>query len=140
MIWYHDAVYIPKNNDNEEISAHLTRVVTEPYLDRTLIDQISSAIIFSKHKHRSNCFSPEIQLFLELDLEILGSRSDVYKKYAENIRKEYEVYFTKEEYVIGRKTFISEMLNKFPIFYIEELEHKNLIAEKNLTEELKRLS
>lgn len=140
MIWYHDAIYVPKNYDNEEMSAQYASSSMYPHLDRSIINKISSAIVFSKHKYKSNCFSPDIQLFLELDLEILGARPDVYKKYAENIKKEYEVYFTEEEYIIGRKKFIGEMLNKFPIFYVEELEHKNFIAEKNLTEELKRLS
>lgn len=140
MIWYHDVVYIPKNNDNEEISAQFAASSMQLVLDRSTIDKIYSAIIFSKHKYKSNCFSPDIQIFLELDLEILGALPETYKKYSENIEKEYTAFFTKEKYVQGRIKFINDMLGKLPIFYTEELQHKNFTSEKNLTRELKKLT
>jgi predicted metal-dependent HD superfamily phosphohydrolase len=140
MIWYHDVVYKPKNGDNEEMSAQYAASSMQLHLDQSIIDKIYSAIIFSKHKHKSNCFSPDIQIFLELDLEILGASQKIYEKYSENIQREYTEFIPKETYVQGRIKFINEMLGKLPIFYTEELQHKNFSAEKNLTQELKKLT
>ena len=136
-IFYHDIIYNIQKKDNEEKSAILAvKRLTELGLSDTSINKIYQLILETKN-HQST--SLENSLFLDADLSILGSKVEIYKKYIENIRKEYDIYSDKE-YKSGRKKIIKEFLTKNRIYisnYFYTLYEEQ--ARKNLEDELKLL-
>ena len=82
----------------------------------------------------------DTNFLLDLDLSILGSSSNQYKRYRENIKKEYYMY-PGFMYRKGRKKVLEHFLNLDSIFKTEffkkEYEKR---ARKNLKLELKELS
>ncbi len=88
-LWYHDAVYNPRATDNEERSAKLDlemgrRASLPPDLIRTAGDLILAS------KHRALPADPDGQVFVDVDLAILGQSWRRFSEYEELIRREYE--------------------------------------------------
>ena len=89
-VWYHDAIYEPTRSDNEEKSALLAiRELTDLGLQPSKIEQITSLINATK-THVVTEGSPDCALFLDVDMSILGTTPEVYKRYTELIHKEYK--------------------------------------------------
>ena len=81
----------------------------------------------------------ENKLFLDADLAVLGSATNLYDIYAQNVRKEY-AFYSDEIYKTGRKKALKMFLKKEKIYisqyFYEQYEDK---ARKNLKQELKKL-
>lgn len=84
---------------------------------------------------------PDLHLFLDLDLAILGSEADRYMRYASDVRREY-AWYSDEEFSRGRIAFLQGFLN-YPQWYktkyfcdaMEETARANVTAELKLLEE-----
>ncbi|GAB5398717.1 MAG: hypothetical protein Aureis2KO_03020 [Aureisphaera sp.] len=135
-IFYHDAVYHVKRQDNEIKSADLM----EEHLGRTSFSKISMCRQLIEATKRHESYDDDMRVLMDLDLAILGQDSDDYNRYAKNIRKEYSVYpgFL---YRKGRRKVLKHFLEKDRIFktdhYSKTLEGK---ARENLNRELQTLS
>lgn len=115
-ILYHDIVYLPFSNRNEENSVGLLRIHHSVYFNKihSEVLQAASAIILATA--HTGWRIPEIAYqVVDLDLMILGSPEEVYLKYINNIRKEYSVY-TDEEWNIGRIRILQGFLNTTRIY------------------------
>ncbi len=137
-IFYHDIVYEPSRNDNEEQSALLCeKCLLELNVSQQLIKETIQLIRETKIHEAS---SEENKLFLDADLSILSSDEKTYKLYIQNVRKEYVIY-DDETYFKGRKKVLKMFLEKERIYkskhFYECYEQK---AHSNLTWELKQLS
>jgi predicted metal-dependent HD superfamily phosphohydrolase len=93
-IWFHDAVYDTRRNDNEERSAELAiaRLTGTALEDR--IAQIA-AMIRATADHRPPDFADasaarDCALFLDFDLAILGSAPAAFAAYEQDVRREYD--------------------------------------------------
>ena len=132
--FYHDVVYDTKQSMNESESVvFLKRHFDHLIEHKVIIDDVAQIIIDTKN-HQSESFLS--QLFLDMDLSILGTDEVSYSVYSASIQKEYQqipVFL----YHIGRNNFIRTMLKKGSIFYTQEFKNKyEKQAIQNLKNEL----
>ena len=134
-IFYHDIVYDASQHNNEEVSVlyamkHLNRLGVKQVLQDELL-----GLILATKTHSSTV--AEHLLFLDADLAILGSNTEIYIQYINNVRKEYSIY-DDDTYKKGREKVLKNFLEKERIYLSEHFyklyENK---ARKNLEQELK---
>jgi predicted metal-dependent HD superfamily phosphohydrolase len=155
-IWFHDLVYNPTRNDNEEQSAKLA----ENYLQQLFsivendekndesrnnkiyvnILKISRYILATKthsNTEKDTNSQQDLQWFLDFDLSVLGSDNHSYNLYAKNIRKEY-IHVPFWKYSIGRRKVLKHLLGKEKLFgLLPPIYEKQ--ARQNMQEEYKSL-
>jgi predicted metal-dependent HD superfamily phosphohydrolase len=134
-IWFHDFVYDTHTNDNEEQSQKIfsewSIKLDLPDMPNVNCRKIYDLIKLSKHENQKVYIDHDANLFLDLDLSILGVARDKFEEYDEQIRKEYS-WVPDDIFNAKRK----EILTKFragPIFrtarMIAQFEEQ---AQKNL--------
>ena len=103
-LWFHDAVYDPRHTDNEaESAAWAQRWLHESKIDEAQIERVTALVLVTDHR-RTPCSEDE-RWIVDIDLAILGSAAEVYARYEQAIRQEYEwvevsVYRTKRGEVL----------------------------------------
>ena len=131
---FHDVIYKAVRKDNELKSAEFAAYWLSKLNMRTAELEIICDIIRSTNTHQSSDLLT--QLFLDIDLSILGENEENYQKYLVKIRKEH-ISIPNYLYKIGRKRFLKNMLSRKAIFstyeYFETFENQ---ARKNLSNEL----
>ncbi|CAD8206455.1 unnamed protein product [Paramecium pentaurelia] len=132
--FFHDVIYYPKINDNEEKSSFLF----QQYAQECNIDsQIISTFILKTKSHQiDGLLLPEddlqdLMIFLDADMSIL--ESDAYHIYAKDIRQEYS-HFSDQDYKTGRIAVLQKFLQS-KIFNLRNEEK----ARKNIKEEIEIL-
>lgn len=115
-IFFHDIIYNPLQPDNEEQSAaaaaaHLHKINYPT--EKT--GKISDFIIATK-THINTHRDPDLDYFLDFDLQILGASPETYQAYAGQIRQEYQVY-PDDVYIPGRKKVLQHFLD-MPVIYV----------------------
>lgn len=137
-IAYHDIIYNPLKNDNEEKSAALAsqRLMELGFSDSQRNKCISQIITTKGHEVSEDS---DTNHFTDADLAILGSSSEEYKQYSKWIRKEYKFY-PDLIYKPGRKNVLQHFL-QMPFIY--KTDHFRKLFEEqariNLENELKEL-
>lgn len=136
-IFYHDIIYNIWKKDNEEKSADFAvKELLKIEMHSHFLDTIYQQIIATK-THIAN--DNDTKWFVDFDLAILGKPSEVYKNYAQLIRKEYKLV-PSFMYKKGRKKVLQHFIDK-PFIYATD-EFRNLYenqAKENLTNELNSL-
>ena len=96
-------------------------------------------LILATKSHPLQNNTPDTDLLLDLDLEVLGAAPEVYQEYSSNIRKEYAIY-PDLLYKPGRKKVLLHFLD-MPFIYRTELFRDKLeaAARENLNNELATL-
>ncbi len=113
-IWYHDIIYDPKMDNNEEKSAeYVTNVLKNANLSIKIINKVEALILSTKH----NCFSrkKDERLLQDIDICIFGQSRKIFEKYEKNIRKEYS-WVPLKKYKEGRLKVLCYFLNKPNIY------------------------
>lgn len=135
-IWWHDAIYEAKRNDNETRSVQLALRCWKNYLSTTDLKYIA-ILISSTEKHLPLIEENDVHYFLDMDLSILATANHVYQQYVSYIEKEYTTYYPKVLYNIGRtkamKSFHSRRQLYFTPFFNENYEFQ---AKNNIKLEL----
>ncbi|MEO0405418.1 MAG: hypothetical protein AAF193_11155 [Bacteroidota bacterium] len=107
-IFYHDSVFNALKKNNEEKSAKKAiDALKEGALSPPEIEKVHDLIMATKSHIKSE--DQDINLFVDMDLAILGSSYSEYEKYSASVRKEYSV-FPDFIYNKGRK----DVLKHFP--------------------------
>lgn len=137
-LFYHDIIYKPTRNHNEEKSADLTEArLTQLACPEDQIKKCKQLILATKTHLAST--DPDVNYFTDADLSILGQGWENYSTYARNVRKEYSIY-PDLIYDYGRKKVLAHFLDMSRIyktdFFFEKFEKK---AKENLARELKML-
>jgi predicted metal-dependent HD superfamily phosphohydrolase len=143
-LYYHDAIYEIPSSDNERKSAYLLRQELQDLIGADDLALAAKLIMATKdHEVDASLEGTEKQdceLFLDMDMSILGVPRDDYLQYAEEIRSEYS-FVPEELYKAGRGKVLAGFLERrriyFSDYYFEKLEGP---ARANIEREMKTLS
>jgi predicted metal-dependent HD superfamily phosphohydrolase len=145
-IFFHDAVYDATSNSNEEDSASLfhsfatetTTAITETTL-RDVMDWIMATKTHQANAGPSSPSNPNLQLFLDLDMAVLGKTNVAYECYASLIRREYQ-HVPWPDYCEKRASILQKFLQQ-PHIYSTNLFQTALEqrARENLANEIESL-
>jgi predicted metal-dependent HD superfamily phosphohydrolase len=115
-IIFHDAVYDPRRQDNEQQSAALARQrLTALGFAADLIDRVAHYIEATQHGRPSDTEDPSLALLLDLDLSTLAAAPDAYRLYASAIRREY-AHVPDALYRLGRRQVLEGFLARDHIY------------------------
>jgi predicted metal-dependent HD superfamily phosphohydrolase len=139
-IWYHDIIYDTRRNDNEDASAdYAHRALGALWVAIDTIAEVEKMIRATKD-HGGSHLSTAGQLFLDLDISILGAPSEVYNEYSRAIRTEYD-WVPSLMYREARSGILRNFLQRQRIFFSEQISAKfEDQARRNLEDELKQLA
>ena len=126
-IFFHDVVYDPKSNKNEEDSANLFEAFAEgTNMSPNQKQDIVSYILATKHHtvddddigstKQGAIFDNPLLLFLDFDMAVLGKDERAYQHYAALIRREYE-FVPLGIYCEKRANILETFLQQKQIFY-----------------------
>ncbi|HKU63021.1 MAG TPA: hypothetical protein VJQ44_17600 [Gemmatimonadales bacterium] len=88
-LWFHDAVYDPRRDDNEPRSAELARERLSTLGIATSRGQgVARLVLLTRHRERPD--DPDGRLLCDIDLSILGRPADEFDRYDREIRAEYQ--------------------------------------------------
>lgn len=144
-VWFHDAVYDPQRNDNEELSAelatrmqHKARELNPLFMSVAQVERVATMILQTK-RHEWTDGHPDTALFLDLDLSILGAPAARYDEYARQVRAEY-AHVSDADFRNGRRAILEAFLRR-PALYFTEVgrERWELAARANTARELEAL-
>ena len=137
-IFYHDIIYDPKRQDNEERSAHLAHErLSLLGVPTGIIAQCQSQILASK-VYKVNGDN-DLNYFVDFDLAILGDTQEKYMEYKMKIRKEYSMY-PDFLYKNGREKILQNFLDMERIFKTEVFYNNcEQQARENIKTELEEL-
>lgn len=134
-IWYHDIIYDPKANDNEEKSAESAREMIQSIgSSNTFGSRVAELILATKHN--AIPLDADAQFLVDLDLVIFGKTEEEFDQYEESIRKEYG-WVPWEQFAEGRLKILKLFLQR-PHIYLTQLfrdKYEN-IARSNLEKSL----
>lgn len=138
-LFYHDIVYKASRKDNEEKSAALARerLFALAYSPAG-IERCRQMILATKGHTASG--DPDIDLFTDADLSILGSSPAQYLTYAAQVRREYGIY-PDRVYNPGRKKVLQHFLEMpfiFKTLYFRAAYESS--ARQNIQQELDTFS
>jgi predicted metal-dependent HD superfamily phosphohydrolase len=137
-LWFHDAVYDPRRNDNEERSAAWARrALTAAGAAPEVADRVSRLVLATTHT--ATPAEGDARLLADIDLAILGAPPERYAEYETQIRREY-AWASEPAFRAGRSGFLRGLLSRESIYltshYRERLEAR---ARENLRASLDRL-
>ena len=139
LLW-HDSIYDPTRGDNEERSAEraveeLIRVGAAP--EDAL--KVSRLILLTKG-HKVEPGDRLGAILVSIDLSILGAEPEGYRRYAEDIRREY-AHVPDADYRAGRTRVLRHLLEADPLYPDPELSARyEAQARSNMTAEIASLA
>ena len=87
-LWFHDAVYGTRNQDNEEQSAEWARTAVEQAgLPASVGERVYALILATKHEAEAG--TDDAALLIDVDLAILGATPERFEEYEQQVREEY---------------------------------------------------
>lgn len=134
--WFHDVIYDPQANDNEEKSAKFASASLKSLnVPQTIINHVTNMILQTK-THHPPLEDIDSQILLDADLSILGAENSEYMEYAQAIRQEY-FWLSDAEYRVGRKRVLENFLQRNRIYFTDNaFQMLELKARENMTAEI----
>ncbi|GAA0524846.1 putative metal-dependent HD superfamily phosphohydrolase [Rhizomicrobium palustre] len=132
-LWFHDAIYDPQRQDNEERSAAWAREI----LGKTpLADQVEKMILATKH----GAITIDVyeRLVADIDLAILAAGEPRYSEYEAQIRREY-AYLDDAAYRAERFKLLRSFSDRVYIYGSAEFRALETRARKNLERSINAL-
>ena len=139
-IWFHDAIYYPREKDNEEKSAALaTGIMKSANALPRVVKNIREYVMATKGHTDIGKKYYDIDLFVDIDLSILGKPEDRFDEYDEQIRDEYS-FVPIEEYRKGRISLLQKFLARKRIYQTRPFYNKyESQARQNIERAIDRL-
>lgn len=143
-ILFHDAVYDPKQDDNEFRSATLMNLMLDQTPDPLTMGRANALILATKSHHlplwSDRRRRKDASLFLDMDLAILGSDTSDYLDYARAIRSEY-AFVPETTFNVGRSAVLQSFLAR-PRIYLSDIyyEAREARARDNIQREITLLA
>jgi predicted metal-dependent HD superfamily phosphohydrolase len=120
-VWWHDSIYDPQARDNEERSADLAREHLTQLGAAAALIQTTANLILMTRNHWSGPSAGDGDYFLDADIAILGAPSQVYDRYAEDVRQEY-AWASDPAWRAGRSAFLQSALARQRLFRTDAFE------------------
>jgi predicted metal-dependent HD superfamily phosphohydrolase len=120
-ILFHDIVYDPLREDNEDRSAAVAReqLASAGFPD-AVVGKVERYIHATKHDKERETTDPDLAVLLDLDLSVLAAAPPEYRAYARAIRREYR-HVPDEQYRRGRQRVLHGFLARKRIFRSDHL-------------------
>lgn len=139
-ILWHDAVYDPARDDNEEQSAGLARLeLLGCGVAQADAEEVAKLIRLTK-SHLAEKQDRLGALIVSIDHSVLGSDPDRYRAYAADVRSEY-AHLSDKEWRAGRAAVLKRLLAADPLFpdplFRDRFERQ---ARMNMADELRILT
>lgn len=116
-LWFHDAVYDPRANDNERASADLAqRSLHDAGVESDAISRIDRLIMATRHDAPAN--DDDARLVSDVDLWILASPPERFEEYQAQIRQEYS-WMPRGEFRRRRTEVLRGFLDSAAIYQTE---------------------
>ena len=140
-IWYHDIVYKSSRKNNEQKSADFAeKRLKSIHFDEKRLENIKKLIVSTKKHQILLKQNNDNSYLLDLDLSILGTNWNTYKKYIENIRLEYKIY-PDLMYNLGRKKVLHSFLERDVLYFTKSFKEQfESQARENLKKEIELLN
>lgn len=141
-VWFHDAVYDPSARDNEERSAALvTDLLGRLGIPGGVLDRVSGLIKITAHlSTEATVGDPDGDVLVDADLAILGASEERYRRYADDIRREY-AFAPEVAYRVGRAAVLRRFLARPRIYRTPPMSDSGeAAARRNIEAELTRLA
>jgi predicted metal-dependent HD superfamily phosphohydrolase/phosphopantetheine adenylyltransferase len=137
-IYFHDIIYIPSRNDNEEESINMfNKFYNEVKPNNINKEKVIEFIVETKNHSLSKDYDFELDLFLDMDMQIVADEN--WEDYENKIRKEY-CFVDETEYKNKRKQFLQGLVNKNRIFRTQIFyDTYEQIAKNNITNIINKL-
>ena len=132
-LWFHDAVYDPQRDDNEERSAEWAwRSILAAGCGEAVAQRVQASVLATK-SHAAASIDADVQLVLDIDLAILGAAPARFADYERQVRAEY-AHVPDADWRAGRSRILSDFLARPRIYatvaFHDALEHR---ARANIT-------
>lgn len=137
-LWFHDAIYDPHSNKNEERSADWAcELLTRHHASADRVGRVRDHIMATRHEAVAN--DADSRLVVDIDLSILGVDEAAYAEFEVDVRKEYRWV---PSLLFRRKR--AEILESFlarPQIYTTQLfrDRYEVTARRNLSQAIERL-
>ena len=137
-IYFHDIIYIPSRNDNEEESINMfNKFYNEVKPNNLNKEKVIEFIAETKNHSLSKDYDFELDLFLDMDMQIVSDEN--WEDYENKIRKEY-CFVDETEYKNKRRQFLQGLINKNRIFRTQIFyDTYEQIAKNNITNIINKL-
>lgn len=111
-IFFHDLIYNPMSKTNEVDSAAVWTEFAQKQNFMAVMEEMVKETILATASHSKSVKYPITELFLDLDLSILGSSPEVFMQYEEAIRQEY-IFVPEDVYQAERAKIMKLLVNPF---------------------------
>ncbi len=137
-LWFHDAVYDVRGNDNELMSAQLFTRAADGFLTSRCLQRVFELIMITEH-----CDPPSAgdeRYIVDIDLSSFGLPWDEFSHDSANVRAEFP-HLDDDEYNRRQLKFFRHLLSR-PHFYASEFfrERYEKVARANLARRMAELA
>ncbi len=139
-IWFHDAIYIPLESNNEERSADAAEKFLSPLgLPQSAIARVKELVMATKHMGLHTAPDGLCKTIIDLDLAILGKPEEEFDEYEIAIRREY-ASVPIDAYQEGRARILQSFLDRPQIYSMQCFRDKyEKTARENIARSIIRL-
>ena len=115
-LWFHDAIYDTRRNDNEQRSANWAReIALLAAVSMEASQRIFDLIMYTRHAVQQPV-GADAQTLIDIDLAILGADSDRFVEYEDQIRREYS-WVPDNDFQKARFAILNEFLKREHIYF-----------------------
>lgn len=137
--WFHDAVYDPTAEDNEEQSARLASEMLDGRIASNEVDEVARLVRLTQ-LHSPEPDDEAGAAMIDADLAILGSTPHRYANYLRQVQAEYRMVPI-EQFRLGRRQVVEHLLALEPRYFSKVgYQRWRQQSDQNLTAELLRLA
>jgi len=138
-LWFHDAVYDTRAQDNEQQSADWAReALASAGAAREVGERVHALVMATRHAAVPEGI--DAQVLVDVDLSILGAETARFAEYEQQIRREY-VWVPEQAYRGARVRVLKSFLERPKIYATPWFaEHREARARANLARSIRELS
>jgi predicted metal-dependent HD superfamily phosphohydrolase len=136
--WYHDVVYDPHRDDNEQVSAERARAGLRGLVEEDRVAEVARLVLLTAG-HDAQPGDANGAVLCDADLAVLAGPPEAYAAYASAVREEY-AHLPDEVFVRGRAAVLEHLLALPALYRLPEVAADwTPRARANLTAELSLL-